>query len=106
SVTAPVPATVNRPTATISGPSSGVQGQTLTYTLGASETGLAASTVYTFAIDWDGNGSVDQTVTGTTGAQVSHAFSGTGACTVTVTATDPSATTSAPVTCPMTLTAN
>src|SRR5262249_30721431 len=49
----------NRPAASISGPGGGVQGQPLTYTFGASEAGLPANTLYTFAIDWDGNGTVD-----------------------------------------------
>src|SRR5262249_55741939 len=98
--------TTPTPTATISGPSTGVQGQPLTYTLGVRESGLSSGTVYTFKIAWDGIGTVDQTVAGVSGTQVSHAFSGTGAFTVSVTATDPSGNASAAVTSPLTLTAN
>jgi hypothetical protein len=83
-----------------------VQGQTLTYTLGASETGAAANATYTFKIDWDGNGAAYQTVTGPSGTQVTHAFSAAGACTVTVTATDAGGAASAAATRPMTISAN
>src|SRR5437899_9400205 len=45
-----------QPTATVSGPAIGVPGQQLSYTFGASESGLAANTVYTFNVLW-GDGS-------------------------------------------------
>src|SRR5262245_45138366 len=44
------------PLASITGPSAGALNQTLTYTLGAS--GDPAGTVYTFNIDWNGDGIV------------------------------------------------
>src|SRR5204862_472985 len=61
-------------TAGITGPATGVRGQPLTYTLTASEVGILAGTVYKYRIDWDGNGSVDQIVSGPSGLMVSHAF--------------------------------
>jgi hypothetical protein len=78
-----------QPTAGVSGPSTGVPGQPLTYTLTASESGLVAGTVYSYSINW-GDGSPVQTVSGPTGTLVTHAFPATGPSTVSVTATDPS----------------
>jgi hypothetical protein len=77
-----------KPTASLSGPTSGVRGQSLTYTLSASETGLPAGSTFTFGIDWDGNGTVDQTVSGPSGTQVTHVFTASGSSKVLVTATD------------------
>jgi hypothetical protein len=76
------------PTVTITGPSAGYLNQTLTYTLGT--IGEPAGTVFTYKIDWNGDGIVDQTVTGPSGTQVTHAFSTAGYSYFTVTATDPS----------------
>src|SRR5262249_13811698 len=53
------------PRATITGPSAGAVGQTLTFTLAAA--GDPPGTVFTFQIDWNGDGVVDQTVTGPRG---------------------------------------
>jgi Ca2+-binding RTX toxin-like protein len=77
-----------QPTAGISGPSIGVPGQPLVYTLTASESGLPADTVYSYSVQW-GDGSPVQTVSGTSGTQVSHAFTTPGNDTISVTATDP-----------------
>jgi hypothetical protein len=93
-----------QPTAGVSGPSAGVPGQPLTYTLTASESGLDPSTVYTYSINW-GDGSPLQVVSGTTGTLVTHAFPVTGSSTVSVTATDPSNHASPPATMSVTLSA-
>src|SRR5262249_17295155 len=74
------------PLATITGPSAGLRNQALTFTLGASS-GLPAGTAFTYAIDWDGNGSTDQPVTGPRGTTVNHSYASSGAYSVGVTAT-------------------
>jgi FG-GAP-like repeat/RTX calcium-binding nonapeptide repeat (4 copies) len=74
------------PLASITGPSAGFRNQTLTFTLGASS-GLPASTVFTYAIDWNGDGVVDQTVSGPTGATVDHAYAASSTYYIGVTAT-------------------
>src|SRR5205814_1659540 len=79
----------NRPgavTASVSGAAAGVRGQTLTYTLGA--TSSNGGSAFTFRIDWDGNGTVDQTVTGPSGTAVGHTFTASGSYGVRVTAVD------------------
>jgi hypothetical protein len=91
-----------QPTAGVSGPTTGVPGQPLTYTVTASETGLAAGTVYSYSINW-GDGSPLQVVSGPTGTLVTHAFPATGSSTVSVTATDPSNHVSVPATMSVTL---
>src|SRR5262249_2923560 len=73
------------PRATIAGSNGGLRNQTLTFTLGA-DSGLPASTVFTYNIDWNGDGVVDQSVTGTSGATVTHSFANTGGYAVGVTA--------------------
>jgi fibronectin type 3 domain-containing protein len=88
---------VAQPTAGISGPSAGVPGQPLTYTFSASESGLAANTVYSYSVNW-GDGSSVQTVSGTSSTQTSHAYTTTGAYTISLTASDPSGNASVPVT--------
>jgi hypothetical protein len=74
------------PRARISGPSAGFRNQTLTFTLGA-DSGLPAGTVFTYAIDWTGDGVVDQTVTGPGGTVVTHSYANAGWYGVQVTAT-------------------
>jgi hypothetical protein len=75
------------PAVTISGPTYGYINQTLTYTLGA--IGDPAGTLFTYQINW-GDGSGVQTVSGTSGTTVTHAFSTAGYRVPTVTATDAS----------------
>lgn len=65
------------PLATLAGPSAGLHNQTLTFTVGASS-GLPASTVFTYAIDWNYDGVVDQTVSGPSGTTVNHSFAASG----------------------------
>jgi Ca2+-binding RTX toxin-like protein len=63
------------PLAAVTGPDGGLRNQALT--LGATS-GLPASTGFTYAIDWDGDGVVDQTVTGPSGTTVNHSYANTG----------------------------
>ncbi|HUR55347.1 MAG TPA: FG-GAP-like repeat-containing protein [Gemmataceae bacterium] len=74
------------PTATLAGPYAGLRGQTLTFTLGANS-GLPASTQFTYAIDWTGDGVPDQTATGPSGTTVTHSYAASGSYYVGVTAT-------------------
>ncbi len=53
-------------------------GQPLPFTLNVAQAGIPAGTAFTFQIDWNGNGSVVQTVSGTGGLTVSHVYSAAG----------------------------
>jgi hypothetical protein len=74
------------PLATIAGPSYAARNQMLTFTLGATS-GLPASTVFSYAIDWNGDGIVNQTVSGPSGTTVDHAYAASGGYNPRVTAT-------------------
>jgi hypothetical protein len=65
----------------ITGPDFGVRGQPLSYTLTAPGAGP-----FTFALDWNGDGTPDQAVTGPSGTQVTHVFTDAGADAVVLTA--------------------
>jgi hypothetical protein len=100
STSAGLDVTVNNvaPVASNSGPAAGVRSQDLTYTLGATDqspTDQAAG--FTFNIDWDGDGILDQTVSGLSGLQVQHVYTSEGTDTIHVTATDKDGGESAPV---------
>jgi hypothetical protein len=73
--------------ASITGPSYGYISQPLSYTLAT--IGDPSGTIFTYKIDWNADGIVDQTVTGATGTTVTHAFSTVGYTNFNVTATDP-----------------
>ncbi len=98
--------TIAAPTASVSGPASGIVGQPLTFTLDASSPSPADNTAgFTYTVNWgDGTaGSPDIQIVPATanngvGTPVSHTYSAIGTYTVQVTATDASGTTSAPVT--------
>ncbi|MBX7165575.1 MAG: putative Ig domain-containing protein [Pirellulales bacterium] len=78
------------PTATIT-PAFAAQyrGETVTYTLGASDvSSVDAASSFTWNIDWDNNGTYDQTVSGPVGTTVTHAFTTSGTKTIKVRATD------------------
>jgi len=74
------------PRASITGPYYAARNQTLSFTLGATS-GLPASTVFSYAIDWNGDGIVDQTVSGANGATVNHSYASSGYYYAVVTAT-------------------
>jgi len=77
------------PKASVTGPATAVRGQPLSFTLSATDPSTvdqAAS--FTYKIDWDGNGTVDQTVTGTAKTVVTHIYTTAGSFNVMVTATD------------------
>ena len=70
--------TVNNvaPTAAISGTTAIYRGEEVTFTLTATDASpVDQAGLFTFEIDWDGNGSVDQTLVGVpSGTTVQHAF--------------------------------
>jgi PhoPQ-activated pathogenicity-related protein len=77
------------PTASLAGPSNGVRGQSLSFTLLASDPSSADQAAgFTFQIDWNGDGSIDQTVMGPSGTVVEHTFGTNGDYNLRVTATD------------------
>ncbi|HKB01350.1 MAG TPA: hypothetical protein VKD90_03980, partial [Gemmataceae bacterium] len=87
------------PTASLSGPTVAVPGFASVFTLGATDPSTAdAAAGFTFNIDWDNNGTVDQTVNGPSGTTVTHTFDTLGDTTVSVTAADKDGGVSAPVT--------
>jgi hypothetical protein len=75
------------PLASMTGPTAGGINQTFTFTLGAS--GDPPGTLFTYQIDWNGDGIADQSVTGPTGTTVTHTYSTAGYYYANVTATDP-----------------
>jgi uncharacterized delta-60 repeat protein len=90
------------PTAAVTGPSLAVPGQPLTFTLTATDPSLADQAAgFTYAIDWKGNGTDVQTVTGLSGIQVQHTFTVAASYTIRVTATDKDGGTSNPATHPI-----
>jgi hypothetical protein len=74
------------PLATVAGPDGGLSNQALTFTLGATSA-LPAGTVFTYTIDWNGDGVSDQTVAGASGTTVNHTYAAAGTYTVGVVAT-------------------
>lgn len=77
------------PTASISGPALAVRGQRLTYTFWADDpSSVDQAAGFTYQIDWNGDGLVDQLVAGLSGLVIEHEFDTLGAFTIRVTATD------------------
>lgn len=76
------PALITRPTVTVDGPDRGVRGQPLTFQFDATPAGN-----YTWSIDWDGDGTTDQSVSGTESVHVPHPFPVAGRATLQVVAT-------------------
>ncbi len=77
------------PTATINGPATGVPYQPRTFTLTATDpNAIDQAGNFTFTIDWDGNGQLDQVVVGPSGTQVTTSFSTLGDADIRVSATD------------------
>jgi Ca2+-binding RTX toxin-like protein len=95
------------PVAGVNGPGSGVAGQPLTFTLTASDSDGDQDAGFTFHIDWDGDGIVDQTTPASpgngAGLEVTHAFTTTGDFQVGVTATDKDGGVSDPATLDVTI---
>jgi|GEM_PF-5376927 len=84
------------PVATISGPATGKRNKASTFTLLASDPSAAdQSAGFTFGIDWNGDGVIDQTIKGVSGLKVSHTFKNAGTYLVKVYATDKDGTVSA-----------
>lgn len=65
-----------------------VIGQPLTFTFNASESGQPSNALFTYHIDWDGNGKNVQTVSGSNPLMLSHVFTTAGSDTVKMAATD------------------
>ena len=79
------------PTATVTGPTGGVgkKGEALTFTLAATDPSSVDQTAgFTWKIDWDGDGTFDESVTGTTPKTATHTFTKAGPVTVKVKAVD------------------
>ncbi len=77
---------VCRLAASVAGPGTGVRGQPLTFTLHAIEGPLPSTSPILYRIDWNGDGVVDQKVTGPDGINVVHVFPASGKYKVKVTA--------------------
>jgi hypothetical protein len=75
----------------VTGPATGVAGQTLSFTLGASEATASAAAGFRYAVDW-GDRSAAQAIAASpgngAGVVVSHVYAAAGSFTVRVTATD------------------
>ncbi|MEX2140630.1 MAG: PKD domain-containing protein [Pirellulales bacterium] len=77
------------PMSSVSGPSSGVRNQPLAFTLGAADLSPIDQTAgFVYAIDWESDGVIDETVAQADGHAVEHAFEAKGSYVVSVTATD------------------
>jgi hypothetical protein len=77
------------PTAALAGMATAFIGQPVSFVLSATDPSAADEAAgFSFDIDWNGDGTVDETVAGPSGIEVSHAFPTAGSHTVTVNATD------------------
>lgn len=84
------------PTVSISGPTEVMRGQAVQFTLTANDPSAADRAAgFTFDIDWNGDGTVDQTLVGPSGMTVNRSFDVNGTYNVMVTATDKDDATSA-----------
>lgn len=70
----------------IGGPASAVRGEPVTFTLLAQNNAPNAGDVFTFNLDWNGDGTTDQTVVGTSGSQVTRIWTDTASVTIRMTA--------------------
>lgn len=77
------------PVVTITGPNSTGRGRTNTFTLLANDPSpIDQAAGFTFGIDWDGDGTVDETVNGPSGTTISHTFDLAGNYDIKIVATD------------------
>jgi hypothetical protein len=77
------------PTANVTGPDTGFRDEAVSFVLGASDvSSVDQASPFTWRIDWEGDGTVDQTVQGLTGLSVNHTYTVSGTYTLRVTATD------------------
>ena len=77
------------PTVNVTAPTSGLKGAELSFVITATDQSTGDQTAgFTFEIDWDGDGVVDQTVTGTSPQTVKHTYTKSGVYKVKITATD------------------
>lgn len=76
------------PTASVTGTTEALRGEALTFTLSANDVPADSAAGFTFALDWNGDGVVDEVIQGPAGTQVSHVFGDTGSYNVLVTAMD------------------
>ena len=72
---------------TIAAAAAPTAGAAQTYTLTMGATYFAPATSFTFLLDWNADGVIDQSVTGPSGTQVSHTFTQSGTNTIRITAT-------------------
>ncbi len=77
------------PTALATGPPTAVRGETVSFTLTATDPSPAdQASNFTFSVDWDNDGNVDETFVGPSGMTVEHLFQTDGLVNVSVQATD------------------
>ena len=77
------------PAVALVGPTSPERGRSYTYTLIATDPSTVDQAAgFAFGIDWDGNGTIDETVNGPSGISVSHTFNVAGPIGLRITATD------------------
>lgn len=70
-IAAPASQANQPPVAQIDGPTDGLRGQPLTYTFSAIDPDDAS---FTYSIDWNGDGVIDETVTGGASVEVTHTY--------------------------------
>jgi PKD domain/K319L-like, PKD domain/RTX calcium-binding nonapeptide repeat (4 copies) len=77
------------PTLSISGDTNAVRGFRASVTLNATDASpIDQAALFQYAIDWEGDGAIDDVISGTDSKVVTHVFPETGKYSVTVTATD------------------
>jgi VCBS repeat-containing protein len=87
------------PVASASGPPDGVRGQVQTFTLGAADPEPEDQAAgFTYRLDWNGDGTVDQVVIGPSGMQVEHIFAQAGSFTMRIVVADQHGAASEPIT--------
>jgi hypothetical protein len=89
------------PIATLRGPADGVRGQARTFTLGVGLADAAAGPNFSYQIDWNGDGAVDETVSGAAPKTVEHVFTEAGSYTVKMRVVDSNGLVSAQVSQPI-----